>query len=125
MEMEKQKSEFNMAVATLQRMHNLLVLVSIASSSLDAHSWFHYLLPLYRELSPFMKKDKAEEYKEKIKSMLVEINDWNKKSTPYGSAAISSELYFKLHTFEMELREVMDDQDLLTRRGEDASKAFK
>ena len=50
-------SQFNMAMATLQRMDCMLREANIAARDKDAVSWFEILMGLYRELEPFFSKN--------------------------------------------------------------------
>jgi len=67
---------FNMGIATLERMNNLLNLASIRALDSDLYKWFTALLDLRRQVYPFLK----EETLEKIEKLFKEIptNSWRK-----------------------------------------------
>jgi len=116
-------SEFNMAVAYLQRLHVLLMKCDESSIMLDCYGWYHTLTALYRELSTEIK----EEHQLGYGKTLRELNQIVVRETNIGSRTgrngMTSELYFGLHQLEIDLRKVMKDRGLQNKTSQDPSRA--
>jgi hypothetical protein len=125
METERQKSEFNMAVSYLNRMNQLFFLCNQASIELDAYFWFHTLMALFRELSTEMDKDQIEKFTTKSKNINIKVANVLKKFSGSGRREIPPDLYTELHSFEMDLRNVLEKAGLQSKKMDDASLALK
>ena len=122
---ERQQSEFNMAVSYLARLNTLFYFADDAAMKLDAYTWFHTLMTLFRELSTEMtKKGEIEKYKETIQNIKPLIVQWVKDKT-IGKDEMNNELYEGLHNFEMDLRGVLKSAGLQQRMSDDPSKALR
>ena len=124
-ENETQKSEFNMAVSYLNRLNVLFYACDEAAMSLNVYTWFHGLLALYRELSTELKKDEPEEYDKRISSIMKDVDNFLSRQRKTPNKHIPTELWMKLHKFEIDLRKIMDRSHLLVKREDDASFALR
>ena len=125
MEDDRQRSEFNMAVSYLNRLNYLFYAANEAAISLDAHSWFHSLMALFRELSTEMKPKEIETLNKLITTLnpMLTRNSNNIKKT--GIQEISESLYLKLHEFEIDLRRILKSAGLQNKMMDDASMALR
>lgn len=118
-------SEFNSAVAYLNRLNLLLLTADEHSISLDVYSWFHTLLAIFRELSTELKQKEIDEYSKRIKQLNEKINGYLQRVNMKGYAEVSHELYQDLHEFEIFLRTVMKQSGLQQKIMDEASKALR
>ena len=121
---DRPQSEFNMAFSYLNRLNSLFYVCDEAAISLDANSWFHTLLAIFRELSTEMKKEEQIKYREVIKKINDMLARHNTNFHSGGSTGINQELYDELFDFELFLRKILDDAGLLKRVVEDPSRAL-
>ncbi len=117
----KAQSEFNYALAWLERIDAEFKLAAKASLELDAHKWFHVLLLIYRELSTEMTaasdlNKKAAHY---VDSLADKVTHWVAVSNAKGIRSMPPQLYHELHDFELTLRKIMDKAGMQTRRKDD------
>lgn len=122
---ERQKSEFNMAVSYLNRLNNLFYVCDKASIELDSHMWFHSLMAIYRELSTEITKEPERKRIKEIATKLSQAAHIYRNSQNKGKdRGLPDSLYWQLHDFELELREVLEKSGLQTKRQDDASFAL-
>ena len=125
--MEKEtrdQSEFNMAVSYLNRLNNLFYTADSASIGLDMYLWFNSLRVLFRELSTEMKKEEIAAHKININEINVLLSR-HLQLAKLGRGTISNELYERLDTLEMFLRNVMKESGLQTKIMDEAAKALR
>jgi hypothetical protein len=118
-------SEFNSAVSYLNRLNMLFFNCLESATSLDAHTWFHTLLALFRELSTEMKQKEIDEFEDKINKINTDISNHIEIIQRQGQQPMPNELYKELHEFEMELRKIMKEAGLQQKMIDDALKALK
>lgn len=123
--MENIQSEYNMAFSYLNRLNSLFYYANAMAMELNAHGWFHILLALYRELSPYLKPEELEKKDKTITAINSLIAKNNKRMSRTGTQEISSELYKELHSFELFIREVLRRTGLQMRMENDPSKALQ
>lgn len=121
---DTQKSEFNMAVAWLNRLNFWFYTCDDASSRLDAHEWLQTLMILMRELSTEINEKDMEEKKKEARELFNKISNWNKIEARKGRLSIEPNTYWQLHELEIYLRKKMDKSGLLKKVMADASKAL-
>jgi len=121
---KRAQSEFNMAVSYLNRLNSLFYVCDEAAMSLNAHQWFHAQLAIFRELSTEMKPEELNSKKDEIREINNLINSSNKNSARFGTYEISSDLYEKLHEFELYLRSILDGAGLQKKMKEDPGNAL-
>jgi hypothetical protein len=122
---DREQAEFNMAVSFLNRLNALFYMADEAAINLNAYLWFHTLMALYRELSQDAKDTEIQNLiniKKSISPLLSSNIEHQKKM---GAVEINSELYDKLHDFEIQLRQILKSSGLLMKMKEDASHALK
>lgn len=92
MDENQQPTQFNMAIATLQRMDKVLTMVTHYATIGDLINWNIQIMELRREISPFIKET---EYNE-IETIIGELNSvrWTIKDSS-GNRKISNQ-YFQL-----------------------------
>ena len=120
----REQSEFNMAVSYLNRLNALFYTCDEAAMGLDAHTWFHSLMALFRELSTEMKPKeltRGEKIIEKINPKVAQSINNNQRS---GKSEIPQELYSDLHKFEMFIRGVLKSAGLQNKMADEASRAL-
>lgn len=127
--MERQQSEFNMAVSYLNRLNALFYAADEAAITLDVSAWFHTLMSIERELSTEMKKTKELDELNQFKKMRETINSILEKNTirnnRTGRLEVIPELYDALHDYELALRKVLREAGLQNKIMGDAERALK
>lgn len=113
-------TEFNMGIATLQRMDQILRLITLASLDKNYPLWRDCIFDLERQLGGFITErdyGKLGEYLDKIRN-----NRWNVKDRS-GHSIINprllNEIYFLLHDTTKEIIKIMGDKGLLMRKSSD------
>lgn len=126
---ERQQSEFNMAVSYLNRLNALFYAADEAAIMLDVNAWFHTLMAIERELSTEMKENKQHKELSTFKKKREEINNYlesnNKITSRTGKTEIKTELYDALHEYELKLRTILREAGLQNKIIGDAEKALK
>jgi len=125
MESDRPQSEFNMAVSYLNRLNALFYVCDESAMNLDAHSWFHALLALFRELSTEMTESELKEKQTTIDMINNLISKNNSQYIRTGKQEVSSELYTELHNFELFIRKVLEKAGLQKRMMDDPTKALR
>jgi hypothetical protein len=121
----REQSEFNSAITYLNRLNALFYAADENSIALNGYNWYHTLLCIYRELSTEMSKEelnKLDSDSEIIKDL---VNKEMLKQSKGISRGMSSELYKRLHSFELSLRSIMKESGLQLKMKEDAAKALR
>ena len=121
----QQKSEFNMAVAWLNRLNYYFYICDDASHNLDSHQWLQTLMILFRELTTEMTEEIRQKWKREARQLFDDLSRSNKQSMRTGQTGIQPDTYWKLNDFEEFLRKTMDNSGLLKKMQDDASKALK
>lgn len=118
-ETQRQQSEFNMAVSYLNRLNQWFYLGGEARLKLDSFNWFHALVLIFSELSTEMTGEEIQ----KQNKVIMELNRDVVVNTQYCAntkqISIPSELWEKLHKFELFLRKVMKESGLQTKMKEE------
>ena len=122
---EREKSDFNMAVSYLNRLNTLFYTADEASMTHNIYQWFNALLNILRELSTEMKEDELESKKKEAKDIFADVNKHVEDMNKSGLAQVTPELYWKLHNFELFLRGVLKESGLQMKMAEDARHALK
>ena len=119
---EGQPTQFNMAIATLQRMDRVLTMIGIYSVQLDFGNWYRHLTELRRNVSPFIKPD---EYKE-INILLGSLNDlkWLGKDNKVKKI-FKNEVYQILDEATIKLHRAMKDAGILMPKSDDPRLAIR
>ena len=130
-----EKSEFNIAVASLYRINDILTTCAVESSSRNFFRWGNLLFALCREFSYMFNKEENEEdkkFKNTIHPLITEFEkrmEWDQskrhysmidKFTPYPNYTI---LYRILEKYEKFLRNALYRRDMLSVQKADTSKA--
>lgn len=123
--MEREQSEFNMAVAWLQSIRELQTVSNISAMQLDAFGWYHALMTIMREESPLMKPDERVEYNTKFRELREKVTRLVELEKRRGIKQLPPEIHEALHEIDIGLRDVLKASGLLTRFADDASKALK
>ena len=122
---DRLQSEFNMAVSYLNRLNNQFYICNEAAMNLDAFTWFHSLMVLYRELSTEMKDKEIKQGQDMMEQINPLIADSLKDQERTGRTQVSAPLYSKLHHFEMMLRKVLKASGLQLKIMEDPRFALR
>lgn len=121
----REQSEFNDAFGYLGRLNIIFYAADNSAIELQAHTWFHCLLALYRELSTHMKPEEITEKNSEISKINDDIGSYLKKLEKNPQVGIPSDLYMKLHNFELFLRRIYNESGLEGRKMDDAGRALK
>lgn len=125
MEIDRQQSEFNMAVSYLNRLNALFYKADEAAIELDVYTWFHCLLALFRELSTEMKDTEIKEWEKEQEIINQHISKYINEKQRNGMGKVTPELYRKLHKFELFLRYILEKAGLQKKMMDDAMNALK
>lgn len=120
----RDQSEFNMAVSWLNRLNALFYTSDQAAIELDSHAWFHTLLALFRELSTEMKDAEITKKQKEIEDINKAISKQIKDYERTGKKEINSDLYMKLHNFELFIRGILKDSGLQNKIKDNAMDAL-
>jgi hypothetical protein len=112
------KSAFNMAIAYLSRLDELLKLSNESAIKNKVDVWYPTVKALYRELCPFMDEKKKEEIKNLLDGCHSTQRDLRTKQP------IKSYDYGGLEKAEILLRELMSKKGLLVPRADDPAQAI-
>lgn len=97
---EKDMSEFNAGIATLQRLHEIKKFLDISTATDDYDMQFKYLKCFYKELHPMMSEDdrlKHEEHATNCRKCLKKIKE---------TTTATQDDYDSFDSWEVELREI-------------------
>jgi hypothetical protein len=97
---------FNMAIQYLKRIDTLLIECNNFSRLGSLINWYNTLLALYRELCPVMSLEETEKVR-------VQLGKVKKPLDVFSKGGNEFEAFNSLHEFEMELRKIMNEHDLL------------
>lgn len=122
---DREQSEFNMAISYLGRLNALFFQADEAALQLDAYTWFHSLLVLFRELSTEMKPDEIKTFDQKRIIIAGYVNKHVIETKTGRSKGLSPELYDKLHSYEMDLRDIMRKTGLQMKIKDSAMNALR
>jgi len=122
---ERQQAEFNNAISNLNRLNILFYQADNAAMTLNAHEWYHTLITIFRELSPYMNEDEIIKSQEIVDNVHPDIENNTRKQQRMGTFTISKDIYKTLHKFEIYLRKIQKDSGLLMRFTDDATKALR
>jgi len=122
---DRDQSEFNMAISFLNRINTLFYDAQLAASNLDAHKWFGAILGLFREASTSMKVDEIDQFQKKFLEVYPEIMKGNRRRDDTGVQEIEYSLYVKLQSIELDIRRIMRDAGLETKLRQDPRSALR
>jgi|TARA_Y100000310_G_scaffold226906_1_gene229088 hypothetical protein len=122
---ERLQSEFSGDVNYLNRLNVLLYAADEAALDLDAHSWLHTLIVLFRELSTEFEKGEEETGDKFIEEISPLVNTNSRAISRKGTSGIDPKLYQKLHKFEMFIRGILKSSGLQNKMKDDASGALR
>lgn len=122
--MEREKAEFNMALESLRQLAGWFLAANSAAMELDAHTWFHSLLCIHRDLIPYMSKGEIKNINSIISELKPEIKECVKLSEKSISKVIPDETYEMLNSFHLELRMILKNSGMLMRMAEKAGEAL-
>ena len=120
----REKAEFNMAVSYLNRLNSLFYAADEAAIRLDVYSWFHILITVFREISTEMKPEEREVCNQEIQSLNEIVMKQYQNNQRTQKIQIDSNVYMKLHGFELKMRNVMKESGLQMKTMSDASKSL-
>jgi hypothetical protein len=119
--MEREQAEFNSAISYLGRLNALFSAADEAAITLDAHTWFHVLLGIFRELSTEMKDEEIVKLKIQANKIHEELSIYIKERDR-GIELLTPELHGMLQDYELALRRVMRESGLQQRIIDDVRK---
>jgi len=109
------KAKFNFSLSLLNRLNELLKDCNDLSREKDLPSWRDTLKCLYRELSPLIDKKKISNY-DKMMKEIFNIDIFKNPNIKFNGIGINKEEYnklgAKLHDWEIELRKIINDNDM-------------
>ena len=122
---ERQQSEFNMAVSYLNRINTHLFLADEASLQLDPYNWSNALRTLFRSISSEMQDKEIEEFKSSFKKINEIIQNDNNSKKNYSQREIGSELYEMIEDVQIKLNKVLKESGLLLKMKQSAEFALE
>lgn len=114
-------TKFNMAIATLENMHNLLKLAIIHSLQGDFINWYEDLRALRRDISPFITDNEFNEIESRFNEIdnthWIHYNDKTKKKKVMpGKIGF---IYNNLDALHIYMRRAMNNSGLLMPKSDD------
>ena len=125
MEDEREQSEFNLALRTLDRLNYYFWEASFKKQSHDAHGWFYALLQCFDELINDMKTAEKQQKIPYIKALADRVNALSGQRQHNPASSIPRDLFWELRELEWWLRQVAEEAGLLKKMKEDPTKAFR
>lgn len=122
---EREQSEFNYALAYLERIHNIFLLCSESAAKNDIYTWSRALHRLYCELSTRMNKEERENKLNELKKIFDDINNLVTTKQYLAHKQIPPDIVWRLTDFEIYHREIMSSSGLELRFKEDARQALR
>src|SRR3990167_6278966 len=123
------KTAFNIAIASLMRVNNLLIEANYFSRNSQPDIWRLTLDALFREVYPKLKPEQIEGNERKkikgFKNIVIEVSLAERKlamaqvNNEYAVPKRLDELYKALGEYEQELRKAMDKAGMLVTDAED------
>ncbi|GAG40057.1 unnamed protein product [marine sediment metagenome] len=123
--MERDQSEFNVALSALDVLNRLFTQCSIQAMMMDAAGWFNSLLAIKRRIKVYMKKDEVERTSTFIETIHSKMTKFNKDLQRTGSSQIEWDLYMDLDQFEEFLNKICHDSALIVKYKEKAEEALR
>jgi hypothetical protein len=126
MDENQQPTQFNMAIATLQRMDKVLTMVTHYATIGDLINWNIQIMELRREISPFIKE---KEYQE-IENIIGELNSvrWTIRDS-IGNRKISNQHFQlvskKLDEVTIKIYKSMKEAGILMPKSDDPRLAIR
>lgn len=110
---EEEQSEFNQAIASLQRIHSSLLEIDAAVFNEDYRKYYKALLLFWREMDCVLN----EKEREKVKSLkTISDDNWDKLKNAYnqkaGTLSIDKTVVQSFEDLEMELRRLMQNHNM-------------
>jgi hypothetical protein len=124
MEEQELKSEFNSAIAFLNRINLLLSICDSSAMGLRMSEWYHALLVINRELSNYMKPLELTESHNFIARLKRPVSEYLNIKKLRGLAPIKDELYWTLNDFEIFLRRIFKGTGMESKMQDDPSRAI-
>ncbi len=115
---EDRATAFNMGLATLERINNLLRGLANYNIINDVSGIKNTILELYKETSVYLNKEQKKEGNE----FWDTIEEYKVKSIDSTSISYNPELLGHLHDFDFWLREILHKKGILMPKGEDPYK---
>jgi hypothetical protein len=116
----EQASVFNMALAYLQRIDNILTLCQTSSITKEYNTWFFALYSLLKEISPKITPEERTAFTNRLDNLYPIVKEYNtalaKRSTPSQKAGT---IFPQLSNIEMDMRIMMNKLNLLMPRASD------
>jgi len=122
---EREKAEFNMAVESLRQISGWFFYANDAAVKLDAFMWYHYLLAIYREISPFMSQIELDYVQNETEQLLLPINQFMDAQARTGRNRLEPGLYKRLNDLHLYFKRILKDNGMLMKMAEDAGHALR
>ena len=108
-----EQTDFNMSLATLIRIDQLLTSSNSFKVSNDIYKWFLVLLGLYAELSVFIEEDMLIEFEKHITDFSQRFSQIHNQISDDKPYSVSLTDYLDLLHFEINLRTIAKNNGLL------------
>lgn len=122
-ETSKPETKFNMSLAILERINNILNDTAVFSSHQELDSWFDLLLTLKREVSYLLKQTEETTNSTHITGIMPLYFEYKKLKQRKIGWNKFWELYSKLEDYETFLKKLLYEKGLLIIHKEDIHKA--
>ncbi len=124
--MENEKSEFNVAFSYLNTINLLQSLAAEAALEMNITYWRSLLGTIFRRVAPYMSEKEFPKYNTQFLDLSNEINNYEKKIGK-GSfkQGIPTELFNKLHDFEIAILRFAKNAELISKSRDEAGEALR
>lgn len=87
--------------------------------AMDMQGWFYSLQAIYRRLTPTLKPEEREKMEHKMNTIIPILNKHMRITEKSGMKYINNDLYYLLHSFEIDLMDYTDKAGLLIKKAND------
>lgn len=122
---DRDQSEFNSAVATLNRINFYLELSNQAKLQRNSYDWLNCLHVLYIEISSSMKVEERKTKMEELKTLFMFVEKQVVVGDRMKKKIIDKNLFWQMTSYEQELRQIATDSGLLIKIKDDPRFSLK
>lgn len=122
--MEKQESQFNIALKQLDRVDAYLTGCGEASMELNGMLWLHCIHGLLRELSQELSQEECDTFFNRWKELNSQMQTENNRPLREPTKSIGIELFSELTDLEIDLRRALKSRGMLSKMKDDPSIAL-
>lgn len=122
---EREQSEFNYALAYLERINHTFYFISQNYLSDNYYGWMKGLSLLYREVSTKMKQKERDAFENQLKSLYSKVHDYENQKMRTGKSIMNAQTHWELVEFENKIRSIIKESGIEGRTAEKAAEALR